>query len=296
MRSGPTGLDAALPLLACPHCGEVISRQDGGVVGCALGHRFDVARQGYVSLLGKGSRTDTGDSADMVTARADFLAGGHYEPVAVAVAGSVDAGPVLEVGAGTGYYLAAVLRGLRGRTVGPQTVGVALDSSRYAARRAATADPAVASVVADAWSRLPVRDGVVGTVLSVFAPRDPREIGRALAPGGRLVVVTPEPDHLSEIRSVLPLLAVDAGKRDRLVEAFAEHLFVVDRHVVRREMRLSPDDVGALVRMGPSARHLSGGELEAAVAALPDVTDVTLAVTVSVFQRRPDAPGATHPE
>ncbi len=36
--------------------------------------------------------------------------------------------------------------------------------------------------------------------------------------------------------------------------------------------------------MGPSARHVAPDRLRAAVAALDDVTDVTLAVTVTVLQ------------
>lgn len=288
-----SALDAALPLLCCPHCQSALGRVAPDVVGCDTGHRFDVARHGYLSLLGRRSRTDTGDTADMVAARVTFLGGEHYRPVADAVASAMGRGPVLEIGSGTGYYLAAALEHL-GVKGGP-SVGVALDSSRYAARRAAAAHPAMASVVADAWSRLPVQDGVMGTVLSVFAPRDPAEIARVLAPDGRLVVVTPEPHHLAEIRFFVPLLAVDAGKPDRLVTAFADHLSIVDRHVVRTEMRLAPADVSVLVRMGPSARHLSSAALTTAVAALPDLTAVTLAVTVSVFRRRPDAPAAPRP-
>ncbi len=286
-------LEAALPLLCCPHCSRTLRRIERNVVGCGNGHRFDVARQGYLSLLGKASRTDTGDSADMVAARVDFLGAGQYLPIAEAVASAVQRGPVVEIGAGTGYYLAAVLERLAGR--GERAVGVALDSSRYAARRAAVAHPAMASVVADAWSALPLLDGAAGAVLSVFAPRDPAEIVRVLAPDGVLVVVTPEPDHLSEIRSHLDLLAVDAGKADRLSGVFADHLEVIDRCVVRREMNLTPADISALVRMGPSARHLSGDELTAAVGTLPDVTAVTLAVTVSVLRRRPDAATVARP-
>ena len=107
-RHAPPGLDGVLPLLACPHCSAALAR-DGGVVGCPAGHRFDVARQGYLSLLGAASRTDTGDSADMVAARAAFLGDGHYRPLADAIADRVEAGPVLEIGAGTGYYLGGVL-------------------------------------------------------------------------------------------------------------------------------------------------------------------------------------------
>ena len=293
-ESTAAALGAALPLLRCPHCRGALHRVASAVVGCDNGHRFDVARQGYLSLLGKGSRTDTGDSADMVAARDSFLGGRHYEPVSAALASAVHRGPVLEIGAGTGYYLSAVLDRLT--ALGDSPVGIALDASRYAARRAAGAHCAMASIVADAWSPLPVLDGAIGGVLSVFAPRDPAEIARVLSPGGRLVVVTPEPDHLSEIRSAIGLLAVDPGKPERLAGAFAPHFSTVGRRTVRCEMQLNPSEVHALVRMGPSAHHVSSVRLAAAVAALPDLTAVTLSVTVSVFERHPAAATATRPE
>jgi 23S rRNA (guanine745-N1)-methyltransferase len=138
--------------------------------------------------------------------------------------------------------------------------------------------------VADAWSRLPVRDGVANSVLSVFAPRDPDEITRVLAPGGRVVVVTPEPEHLTEIRADLHLLTVDPGKPDRLDAAFSGRLTTTERIRLRRKMALSRDDVDALVRMGPSARHLPSGHLDRAVSALAEISTVTLAVTISVLR------------
>jgi 23S rRNA (guanine745-N1)-methyltransferase len=162
---------------------------------------------------------------------------------------------------------------------------VALDASRYAAGRSAGADSRIGSVLADAWSRLPVRAGVASTVLSVFAPRDPAEIGRVLAPQGRVVVVTPEPDHLAELRSGFGLLSVDPGKTERLDEAFAGLLQTVERVELRQEMVLSPEDVHALIRMGPSAHHLQPEHLALAVRELAVQTTVTLSVTISVLQR-----------
>ena len=283
MRTG--GLDAVLPLLACPHCAHSLNRAGGGTVGCANGHRFDVARQGYLSLLSSRSRTDTGDSADMVQARVAFLGAGHYRPIADEVAARVAEGPVLEIGAGTGYYLGVALDGLRGNGFGAAVdaaVGIALDASRYAARRAA-ANPAIGSIVADAWSRLPVLDGAVSAVLSVFAPRDPAEIARVLAPDGRLIVVTPEPGHLAEIRSAVGLLEVDPGKSGRLDDAFTGLLRPIDRRQVHAGIQLSRSDIAALVRMGPAARHISPEQIQKSVTELAEITTVTMAVTVSVF-------------
>ncbi len=269
------GLDAVLPLLSCPVCRAPLTRT-GGVVGCGNGHRFDVARQGHLTLLGPGSRTDTGDTSDMVAARQDFLDAGHFAPLTAAIVAVAGPGPVLDLGAGTGHHLRAVVGG------DPGAVGLAIDTSRYAARRAARAHPRIGAVVADAWSRLPVRDAAVGTLLSVFAPRDPAEVVRVLGPGGRAVIVTPLPEHLAELRDRVELLAVDPGKaaavRDRLVG-----LTAVGSTHVRHEMRLTRDDVDRVIRMGPSAYHLSAQRRGAVVAGLDERTSVTLAVTVSVF-------------
>ena len=265
---------AALEVLACPHCGSDLSCDDDGFQ-CSAGHSFDIAKQGYVALLGARSRTDTGDSADMVAARQEFLGAGHYAPIAATVGHGV--GPVLEIGAGTGYYLSAMLEAGAG-------VGVALDSSKFAARRAAH-DPRVVSVVADAWSALPVRSESVGTVLSVFAPRDAHEVTRVLRPGGQFLAVTPNPSHLAEARDELEMLTVDSGKVERLVAAFDGLLVPADHRVVTYPMTLSRTDVSALVRMGPSARHVTVDSLAAQVAALPERLVVTASVTVSWFEK-----------
>ncbi len=74
-------------------------------------------------------------------------------------------GCAADVGAGPGYYLAAVLGQLPGRA------GLALDVSKFALRRAARAHPRIGAVAADAWRRLPVADGAAAVVVNVFAPR-----------------------------------------------------------------------------------------------------------------------------
>jgi 23S rRNA (guanine745-N1)-methyltransferase len=278
-------LDDLLHLLECPHCGAALAPA-GPRVACASGHSFDRARHGYLSLLPGDARLGSADTAPMVAAREAFLAAGHFEPLADAVADEAERtlagtayGCLVDLGAGTGWYLARVLERLPGRD------GLALDLSKHALRRAARAHPRIGAVACDAWRRLPVRDRVAALVLSVFSPRDGAEIARVLQPGGALLVATPTGRHLSELVSPLGLLTVDPRKPDRMEVKLGRHL-ELDRRAEREwPLALGHADVVNAVAMGPSARHLEGAELEARVAELPEPLAVTASVTISVYRR-----------
>ena len=235
-------LSDVVDLLRCPHCHGGLALA-GPAVQCAAGHSFDVARQGYVTLV----PGTAGDTAEMVAARERFLGAGHFDPIARAVADAVGAGPVVEIGAGTGYYLARTLDGDR--------VGVALDSSGYALRRAARAHARIGAVGGDVWGSWPLRDEVAGTVLCAFAPRNGPEIARVLRPDGILIVVTPTQRHLAELADAYGLLSVDDRKRDRLDLQLAPHLRRVREETLEFALTLDAEAATALVQMGPSAHH-----------------------------------------
>jgi 23S rRNA (guanine745-N1)-methyltransferase len=273
----------AVALLACPVCGAgLTARPDDGGLRCASGHGFDRARQGHVTLRPPVRRPVVGDSAPMVADRATFLGSGHYDGVTGALADAVLAdGPprtLLDLGGGTGHHLAAIL------DRAPDAVGVVLDASPYAARRAARAHPRAMAVVADSWSRLPVLDGVLDRVLVVFAPRNGPEIARVLRPGGRLVVVTPAVDHLTELVGPLGLLRVDPRKAERTAMTLEPSLRLVDTTSHRQTLGLGRAAVETLVGMGPHARHLVRDELWARLEAFPEPVPVTVSVEIGVYE------------
>lgn len=276
------------PLLACPVCGAGLRAdppQDAPPrLVCPAGHAYDVARQGHVSLLA-GRHRHPGDTADMVAHRLAFLAAGHYAPIAAAVAELAESVPapgvLLDIGAGPGWYAARLLDHL------PARHGLALDSSTAAIRRAARAHPRLAAVVADATGRWPVRDASVAVATCLFAPRNGPEIARVLAPGGAVLVATPAPDHLDPVREALGMLAIAPDKDERLAASLAAAGLVERRRRdVRRVLRLSHADLGHLALMGPAAFHRSPQEVATAVAALPAVVDVELAVVVREYSSR----------
>ncbi|MGW2662045.1 putative RNA methyltransferase [Nocardia tengchongensis] len=394
---------ACADLLACPQCGQPLAAVADDATAasprtlrCPHGHSFDLAKQGYVSLLTGASTKMTGDTPAMLDARAAFQSAGHFTPIAAALAaavaaavpgvatavfgadsppaaatGEAQAGPhreddtaaladlgnppvsgtarpearhrfraglampgmsvaaasaarlattllaagqvteaalqrpaaagaapgneaadppatshrndrspaVLEIGAGTGYYLAEVLDAVLGLR------GIALDVSKAAARRAARAHQRAGSVLADAWRGLPVPDAAMTAVVSVFAPRNAEEVARVLNANGRFIVVTPTSRHLGELIEPLGMVSVDAAKEDRLAESLGGRFELVAREAVEYTMSLSHEDVARVVAMGPSAFHGDAGRAEE-IAALPDPVAVTASVTVSVYRPR----------
>lgn len=254
------------------------------------GHSYDVARQGYVTLAGGRGLNHSGDSADMIHAREAFLAGGHFAPFVEAVSAAVldvlddahvpdDAAPViLEVGAGTGYYLSHTLDAV------PGSRGVGLDVSTAAAKPLAKAHPRLGCVVADAWESIPLRDASCDVISVVFAPRNPAEFARLLTPEGQVVILTPDTGHLDELREPLGIIGVEDGKLDRLAEQAEGHLEMVGEPTpLEFTMNLDKAAIAAQVGMSPSARHIT--DLADRVALLPETMTVTARANLTRMRR-----------
>jgi len=221
----------------------------------------------------------------MVDARCRFLGAGHYAPIAQAVAdaaastcASCGEGVAVEAGAGTGYYLSAVLDAM------PHCSGLALDVSKAALRRAAKAHLRCAAVLCDVWRKWPVADAAASLALSVFAPRNAAEFDRVLRPDGALIVVTPTVSHLAELVGRLGLLTVDPGKEETVAGTLHASFRRLNQAKVEFSLQLSHQDVKSLVSMGPSAWHLRPENLAGRISELPEKVSVTASVHVTSFR------------
>ena len=267
-----TDLTRLASWLRCPVCELPLEPVDRLTLGCASGHRHDVNKRGYVSLLGGGSKF-VGDTAEMLDARDAVLEGGAYAPIVAAVASAVaPAERVLDAGAGTGHYLRAVL------AASPGAVGLAMDLSPTAIARAARSSADIDGLVADTWRPLPVRSHRVDAVLDVFAPRNLPEFHRVLRPGGTLAVVVPRADHLASLRSAGGMLDIPTDKAEDVIAA-AEALYApLAREQVVYDLALNDGLRRALAGMGPSARHADAAPAEA--------DSTTVSVDVLTFTAR----------
>ncbi len=245
-------------------CAAELSLADGQV-RCAAGHGYDLGRGGYLNLRTGRARRIAGDGAEMVAAREAFLGAGHYRPLtdrlgelAAAASGDEPAPAVLEIGAGTGHHLAGVLAALPA-----DASGVAVDVSRHALRRAARAHPRIGAVGFDAAAAWPVADGCVHVLLDVFAPRHPDEMRRVLHPAGTLLVVTPAPGHLAELRDPLGLVGIQPDKGDRLDERIVGRFVPASTESLDVALAMSLTQTVDLAMMGPTGHHLAPDDLRA---------------------------------
>ncbi|MFD8565873.1 methyltransferase domain-containing protein [Streptomyces sp. NPDC059639] len=273
----PSALELSLDLLRCPTCRARHLHPDRGALRCPVGHTFDIARHGYAGLL-TGARATSGDDAAMVRARDRLLSTGTYADVRNAAARLAadavsDRATVVDVGCGTGYYLAGVLDQL------PGARGLGMDTSGRALRSAARAHGRAAAVAWDVFRPFPLADGVADVVLNVFAPRNPVEFHRVLRPTGRLIVVRPTGRHLAELRGRLPaMVTIDPAKEQRLHRVLDPYFKAGVTEQVEYHATLTGADVLDLVTMTPSARHVNRADLNGD-GPLPDRVTVSVLAT-----------------
>lgn len=254
----------------CPHCQATLDPTTGGVQ-CAAGHRFDRAAEGYLNLLPSGRKAGrpAGDSAEMLRARRAVFDAGHYDPVIATVAAMVgDPDRVLDAGCGEGAYIGAISAAQRGAITAAQRIGI--DVSKPAIRMAARRYRDCAFAVASSYA-LPFHDAAFDTVISVFAPRAFGEFSRVLRPGGTTVTVSPAPDHLAGLTTLLygePRPHDERPHTDPSTEFAPE---AVER--VRFAIDLSGDDALLLLQMTPYWWRADAAQ-RAAVASRPRVDTV----------------------
>ena len=195
-------------MFVCPVCQSPLHRQDKSYQ-CPVGHQFDVAREGYVNLLLANQKrsAEPGDNAAMIRSRRVFLEAGYYAPLRTRIIDILlvyielqddRAGRVLDVGCGEGYYLG----GLQSQFAPQPLVFAGVDVSKFAIKAAARRYPAIEFAVAGAH-RLPVADASVDYLLSIFAPRAWTEFFRVLKPAGKMLIVSPGPRHLWQLKQMI---------------------------------------------------------------------------------------------
>ena len=221
-------------MLICPVCSGALVFEPGGAV-CSKGHRFDMAKEGYVNLLRTNKSGDKiGDDKLAARCRRDFLNKGYYTPLQAALTElfRTCSGSVLDICCGEGYY---------GFDISKEMV-------RLGAKRGG-ATYFVANMAA-----IPVADNSFDYCTHLFAPFHEKEFARVLKPGGTLYTVIPGSHHLWGLKEAVyetPYVNDEQLPQTQLLQLVSVNKVTASIHLE------NPEDIEAVFRMTPYYFHTS---------------------------------------
>ncbi len=179
--------------LNCPKCNQPLIKVEK-TCKCPNGHSYDFAKEGYINLLLSESGVH-GDDAQMVKARTSFLNTGSYSflrDALCSLVASEESDVLLDLGCGEGYYTSAF--------ESKEKYGFDLSKSalKYASKHDKSTQYTVSSIF-----HIPMDNEVADTIVTCFAPIASNEIERLLKENGCFIVVTPDENHLIELKELL---------------------------------------------------------------------------------------------
>ncbi len=260
-------------------------RCDGRLHQKHICHPFDVARQGYVNLLPvqhKKSK-EPGDSAESIMARQRFLEQGFYQPLRTTLIGMIEQylpkvcddkkGLWLDVGCGDGYYTDAIahiqeIPRLIAIDISKPAVSATakrfkkqsklwwqaksnqtINNQKHAIEAEAPLPTGIYPIVSSA-AQLPISDGSIHGVSSIFSPILPDEFARVLQAGGLLIIAKPDINHLASMRQEL-FEQVRSHDSDKFLEHLSTDFELLATEQVSSQLALSASQLQDLLTMTP---------------------------------------------
>lgn len=228
----------------CPLCNHALLKHNSSL-RCDNNHTFDFAKEGYVNLLPvqhKNSK-QPGDSLEMVQARRAFLEQGFYAFLQRALSNIISErkpNVLIDLGCGEGFYTHAIADKIEAQVYG---VDISKSAVKYAAKRYPQCHFSVASI-----SQAPFKSGTADVLLSVFAPLFEQELARLAAPNGTLVVASPGPWHLKELKEYI---YADVAKHTEIDTPSG--FIKADQKLITEQVTLNFSDIKNLIMMTPFA-------------------------------------------
>lgn len=286
----------AVKYMSCPIDGESLVATDK-YLKCDNGHTFDISKEGYVNFLVSKKRfnKEIGDNKEMLQARDRFLTSGHYDPLSNEIgrlinkyfknkfAGASDS-CVLEVGSGIAFYLNNLKQILDKDVAQEPHCYIGTDISKSAIQFSSKKYKDISFLVADTYSKLPIKDNSVSILLNIFSPRNPREFKRALNDDGLLLTVIPNNDHLKEIVDELGLISVEKQKKEKLSEKLSDYFKKIKDKDLKYTLTLNEQSLTDLIKMSPSYYLFDSQHLEQKIQGLKYPKRVTASFNISLYK------------
>jgi 23S rRNA (guanine745-N1)-methyltransferase len=245
---------------------------EGSRLTCEASHSFDLAKKGYVNLLPSHHRKSksAGDSEDMVSSRRNFLAAGHYEPLAIGVVDMLRGGTAAhaDIGCGEGYFTLAMTE------AASDVYGVDISKAAIsAASRHKQLNLAVGNLTS-----LPLQAGKFDSISVIMAPFPNETAIEVLRPSGRLIRVSPGERHLTEFKAFM----YEENRAHKRASLDHEGLRHIQEETLEFQMALDAVGAQSLIEMTPM-RHRSRRAIPASVR--QEGLEVTAHFWIDVFER-----------
>ncbi len=268
-----------MDILLCPICKEKLNLEGKKLI-CINNHNFDYAKEGYVNLHISKNSKNPGDDKVMVNARREFLNKGFYEEIADKVNEILKKNlevddRILDVGAGEGYYTNKMSE------VVPLGEVFAIDISKEAIKKGAKTYKNIKWFVASGLEE-PFADDTFEGVTVLFSKLFPKEFKRVLKDKGFLLVVSPNREHLVDIKKVVyPIIKYENIEP---IDELKEDFILEKRENLYYKKTVYGEDIKNLFHMTPY-RWKSPIEGVKKLEALEELT-VTVDVNVDIYRKK----------
>lgn len=252
----------------------------GNSLRCEKGHSFDRAKEGYWNLTQPQDKksSNPGDTEAAVLARHRWLENGYAAGLIESLKAwteNIKPGPVLDLGCGEGTFGSALFADRISDFCG-------IDLSRKAIRLAARRTPTATWVLANADRTLPIADGSMAAVITLFGRRPTAEIRRILVQQGRCIVAIPGEDDLIELREQVQQSGIRRSRTEAVIEEMKlSELDLVEQKQWSQKFELGSADIADALAM--TYRAVRRAE-QARLAGIESKT-VTLSADLLLFQR-----------
>lgn len=247
-------IQQAIEIFVCPLCKQQVTMSDEGKMSCPSNHSFDVAKQGYIYLLGRPMQSMY--SKELFESRHAVIESGLYDTMQQTIAGEINMkNPVLlDTGCGEGSHLHRICQQLDG------AVGVGVDIAKEGILAAAKFYNDEIWCVGD-LANSPYQESSFDAILNILSPANYDEFKRLLKPGGKLIKVVPQENYLKELRvQAFEDSEKESYSNEQTVERFKASFKQVEVKRVTQTLPLEKPLVQKLLEMTPMGWHIEHKE------------------------------------
>lgn len=266
--------------LQCPICSGEINVIDNNRLVCDKNHSFDLAKQGYVNMLGK--QVSTMYDHELFEARKNIIQTHKiydqvHQFISNMIQENIQAGLVFDAGSGEGSHLNSIFKQVNNNKLH----GLGLDISKDGVLMAAKNYSSQNWIVGD-LTNTPFSNHTVDIILSFLSPANYKEFERILKGNGLLIKVIPGSHYLKEIRQALSSVLQEYENTDT-VELMKEKVHVLKENRITYQVKLDIDGLKELLKMTPLAWHANEDQINRFLANGNEIITVDLHIVLAKF-------------